>query len=100
MIELTPLKEKHMYIKMEYLSKTVKELRQNARDRGMVGYWKLRKAGFIDVFSKNVPATVNEATKDVIDSVKKFSVAYLPTLETRVLVPKPSGTIWFMADIR
>jgi len=78
---------------MEYSSRTVKELRQIACDRGMVGYWKLRKAALIDAISRHEPAIVDEATKDVIDNVKKVSVASVPArpIETRALVPKPSG---------
>ena len=77
---------------MEYSSKTVNELRNIARDRGMVGYRKLRKAVLIDAISRHEPAIVDEATKDVVDDVK-VSVASVPAIETRVLVPKPSG-LW------
>src|SRR6218665_2330787 len=86
------LKEKDIYMKMEYSSKTVNELRNIARDRGMVGYRKLRKAVLIDAISRHEPAIVDEATKDVVDDVK-VSVASVPAIETRVLVPKPSG-LW------
>src|SRR6218665_3968925 len=91
----TPLKEKDMYMKMEYSSKTVKKLRNIARDRGLVGYWKLRKEGLIDAISRHEPAIVDEATKDVIDNAKKVSVASVPIrpIETRALVPKLSG-LW------
>ena len=68
MTESTPLKEKHMCIKMEYSSRTVKELRQIASDRGKIGYWKLRKAALIDAISRHEPAIVDEATKNVIDN--------------------------------
>src|SRR6218665_3050891 len=59
----------------------------------MVGYWKLRKAALIDAISRHESAIVDEATKDVIDDVKKVSVASVPATETRILVPKPSG-LW------
>jgi len=58
----------------------------------MVGYWKLRKAAMIDAISRNEPAIVDEATKDAIDDVK-VSVASVPAIETRLLVPKPSD-LW------
>jgi len=82
-----------MYIKMAYSSRTVKELRNIARDRGMVDYWKLRKAALIDAISRHEPAIVDEATKHAIDNVKKVSIASVPAIETRALVPKPSG-LW------
>src|SRR6218665_468189 len=96
------LKDINVNSKMDYLSKTVKELRHIARQRGVVGYSRLRKADLIAVISIDVrPRSTllddwlrgrlpERYNRDVNDTVNNSLMdAPVPVIETPILVPKP-----------
>ena|SRR6218665_3052820 len=75
---LPRVKEINVNSRMNYSSNTLKELRHIARQRGVVGYSKLRKADLIAVIS-GLKNTVNNSLMD----------APVLIIETPILVPKP-----------
>ena len=72
----SPLKGTSSQYKMEYNKKTVIELRNIAKQRGMVGYTRLRKADLIEAI-----LTANDKMNSVLD-------AHVPDIGIPTLVPK------------
>src|ERR1043165_8938700 len=93
-------KEMRAHSKMSYESKTVKQLRDIARQRGMKGYWSLRKADLIAKIS-----SVEAKHDHILDApVPDIGVpilqpaAFVPTSTGRKMADKAKSAINKIAD--
>jgi len=84
-IALTRLKEINSVYKMDYSSKTVKELQNIAKEKGMVGYSRLRKAELVTFVSqRSTHSVITGQGNNLVDS---------PVPTTPVPV-SASSTLW------
>jgi len=115
---LSPYKEMNVNSKMQYSSNTVKELRHIARQRGISGYSRLRKAELIAAITRDKPASGRDEAVKVVPSKEKAKSsivadwfrgriperhnksvtdsdksslmdAPVPAIEASILIPKP-----------
>src|ERR1043165_621854 len=81
--------------KMDFESNTVKQLRNITKERGVKGYWSLRKADLIAKIKSTEVSKTNEAKYDhILD-------APVPDIKDPILVPTafvPTSTVRKMAD--
>ena len=90
------LKEINSIYKMDYSSKTVRELRNIAKEKGMVGYSRLRKAELVAfVSSRSTHSVITGQGNNLVDS--PVPTTPVPTTQVPASTPsslKPSSTLW------
>ena len=101
---------KRMEIKFDHKLKTVKELRVIAKRRGLVGYWKLRKADLIAAIDKGGMIAAIDKGGSLLDSPvpdirvpiltpRKYVSPAIPELKTKVRSNINSFADWLISYV-